>query len=710
MTDYIAWQQMNDHYLATALSWIRFRLERLAPAAPAEPVGWFTPAEGRKTSLWERMTGRAAEPQAVNRRLLPPSRKRSSSADSLVDADEWNEEIIRLESADPPPALMLLGDRLGLSRFERLVLLLAVGMELDTRIGVLCARAQDDPNRPFPTFALAMALFEGPSWDVLSPERPLRYWRLLEITQPAGQPLTASALRADERIVNYIKGLNYLDDRLASGVVPMTPIAKHVPLPPSHVEMVQLALDELQLRQGGGRVPLVQLAGGDAVTRELVAVSVADALGLRVYRLMTEAIPIHPSEVDGLSRLWDREAALLPLALFLEAADGEGPAGQALRTAITRFTSRARSLVFLSSREQRPSNTQAAIIEVRRATSGEQRQLWRVLTYEGADDVARRLSGQFDLSLSAIQDVTEWVKAGEPEGTATLADRLWKACLAVTRPELDRLAQRIDVRAGWEDLVLPADQLLLLRQIVAQVAQRSRVYDDWGFGRRMNRGLGISALFSGESGTGKSMAAEVIARDLQLDLYRIDLSQVVNKYIGETEKNLRRVFDAAEEGGAILLFDEADALFGKRSEVKDSHDRYANIEINYLLQRLEAYRGLAILTTNMRTALDHAFLRRLRFVVEFPFPSLADRRQLWQGAFPPDADLGSIDIDRLARLNLTGGSIHNIALNAAFLAAHADSCITMTHVLRATRTEFRKLERPINEAEFRLLEPAGAVA
>jgi SpoVK/Ycf46/Vps4 family AAA+-type ATPase len=206
------------------------------------------------------------------------------------------------------------------------------------------------------------------------------------------------------------------------------------------------------------------------------------------------------------------------------------------------------------------------------------------------------------------------------------------------------------------------------------------------------------------------MAAEVIASDLRLDLYRIDLAGVVSKYIGETEKNLRRLFDAAESGGAILFFDEADALFGKRSEVKDSHDRYANIEINYLLQRMEAFRGLAILATNMRSALDRAFLRRLRFTVDFSFPGFTERTLIWQRAFPPETRTAGLDVARLARFDLTGGSIHNIALNAAFLAAAADEPVTMAQVMEAVRAEFRKLERPVSEAEFRSPEPVVSVA
>jgi SpoVK/Ycf46/Vps4 family AAA+-type ATPase len=248
-----------------------------------------------------------------------------------------------------------------------------------------------------------------------------------------------------------------------------------------------------------------------------------------------------------------------------------------------------------------------------------------------------------------------------------------------------------------------------LQELAGQVEQRTRVYDEWGFGEKMSKGWGISALFAGESGTGKSMAAEVLANELRLNLYRIDLSAVVSKYIGETEKNLRRLFDAAEDGGALLFFDEADALFSKRSEVKDSHDRYANIETNYLLQRMEAYRGLAVLATNMRSALDHAFLRRLRFIITFPFPDLAQRRTIWDKVFPVRVPRGDLELDRLARFPLTGGMIHNIALNAAFVAARQGSMVTMPIVLDAVRAEFRKMERPVPERDFLWTEPVAAL-
>jgi len=292
------------------------------------------------------------------------------------------------------------------------------------------------------------------------------------------------------------------------------------------------------------------------------------------------------------------------------------------------------------------------------------------------------------------------LRAIEPSRGA-LERELWRACRERTRKPLDDLAQRVELVASWSDLVLPDQQLATLRQIAAHARQRLTVLERWGFGARSSRGLGISVLFSGESGTGKTMAAEVLANELQLDLYRIDLASLVSKYIGETEKNLRRVFDAAEASGAILLFDEADALFGKRSDVKDSHDRYANIEVSYLLQRMEVYRGLAILTTNLKGGIDTAFQRRLQFVVQFPFPDATLRERIWRGVFPCATPLAGVDPAKLAQLNVAGGAIRNIAINAAFQAAEAGSPVQMVHLLQAARCEALKRERPFSDAEVR---------
>jgi SpoVK/Ycf46/Vps4 family AAA+-type ATPase len=280
------------------------------------------------------------------------------------------------------------------------------------------------------------------------------------------------------------------------------------------------------------------------------------------------------------------------------------------------------------------------------------------------------------------------------------AAALWQACRIQARPRLAHLARRIDSRATWEDLVLPDLQRELLADLADQLQHQTTVYQDWGFGTAGSRGLGLTALFAGGSGTGKTLAAEVLAQQFALDLYRIDLSAVVSKYIGETEKNLARIFTAAAAGGAILLFDEADALFGKRTAVKDSRDRHANVEVSYLLQRMESYQGLAILTTNLKGAIDTAFFRRIRFVVDFPFPEAAQRVEIWRRVFPPKTPTQDLDYDCLGQLQMSGGNIRNIALNAAFFAASAGEPVMMKHILKATKRECLKLQRTLTKDEI----------
>ncbi|KUG20735.1 MAG: ATP-binding protein [Methanomicrobiaceae archaeon] len=677
MSPYEEWEENNEEYLAAALAWLRLLLQRFAAGGPDEPQAGGSP-EGR----------------------LPSGEAIARAAEAMAAA----------EAALPSPALTLLARQFGLSRFEQEVLLLCAAMELDTRISGLCARAQDDPGRPYPTFALALALFEDRSWDALLPERPLRYYRLIECHQQAALPLTASALQADERVVHFIKGHNRLDNRLIPFTVPFdTAYAEPEALSPSQFAAAERIRRHLQGEGDSGRPTLVQLVGPDTVSKQAVTHHAVLSAGIRITRIPVALLPSQAADLDMLARLWQRESLLVPIALYLDAGlEGEpGTAGEAQNATLERFLLLYGGPALIDTREVRPDlDRTTLILDIERPTPAEQKAAWAAALGERGKESPALLAGQFNLNLQAIRQIAGPVLDGADDGDTGLHDGLWSACLERTRPGIEQLARRIDPKARWEDLVLPEEQQSLLRRIADQVRRRSTVYDEWGFRHRMNRGLGISALFAGESGTGKTMAAEVIANDLGLDLYRIDLSAVVNKYIGETEKNLRRLFDAAEDGGAILFFDEADALFGKRSEVKDSHDRYANIEINYLLQRIEAYRGLAILATNMKSSLDPAFLRRLRFIVAFPFPGQPERRRIWERVFPPETETEGLEIDRLARLNLTGGSIHNTALNAAFLAAEAGTPVTMPLVLQAARAEFRKMERPINEADFRWTEAA----
>ncbi|TAH49046.1 MAG: ATP-binding protein [Chloroflexota bacterium] len=690
-----AWQIANAHYLSLAVEWLRLCLARLAPTASVFVES--KPQPDAPPSRLNRLFGRKPPAEQTPLLLPPPS---SDDAQIAQLAEEMN---LR-ERENPPPALIRLSEQLGLSRFESQVLLLCAAMELDTRIASLCARAQDDPQRAFPTFALALALFAEPAWEALSPDRPLRYWRLLEINQPAAQPLTASALRADERIVNYLKGLNTLDDRLAALLQPVAFDSETAAeLPPSQERAAQEIIARWQRVQNGA-LPVAQLLGADASSKQSVAAYTARMLGRQLFRLDAAALPHHPAERETFARLWQRESILLPLALYLDAHESDR-AAQGQDEPLKHFLARTDGILFLGTRENTILSMRANFaIEVAKPTPSEQQLLWHQALGERVNGFAAQLAAQFDLNPESIERIARETSNATIDDGTQFERAVWATCCAMTRPRLDALAQRIDPKATWDNLVLPIEQTQLLHQIAHQVGQRHTVYQEWGFGDKMNRGLGISALFAGESGTGKTMAAEVIANDLELNLYRIDLSAVVSKYIGETEKNLRRLFDAAEDGGAILFFDEADALFGKRSEVKDSHDRYANIEINYLLQRMEQYRGLAILATNMKSALDPAFMRRLRFIVNFPFPSASERKMIWQRVFPASMPKAELDYDRLARFNLTGGNIHSIALNAAFLAAQNKTPVTMPQVLTAMRAEFRKLDKPINEVEFRINE------
>ncbi len=391
--------------------------------------------------------------------------------------------------------------------------------------------------------------------------------------------------------------------------------------------------------------------------------------------------------------MWERESLLLPVGLFVDAHDID-KSNEAQSSALRRLLTRAAGVILVDVREAWPVATGTHLIDVAKPSGVEQKALWSSAL---GDLAALRLAGQFNLSAPQIARICEQSLTG--------ADP-WKESANATRLRIDALAQRIDAKATWNDIVVPEHELTMLQQIAAHVAGRSRVYDDWGFRARMNRGLGVSALFAGESGTGKTMAAEVIANELQLSLHRIDLSAVVSKWVGETEKNIDRLFTAAEDGGGILFFDEADALFGKRTEVQHSQDRFANIEINFLLQRMESYRGLVILATNMKSALDKAFLRRLNYIVNFPFPGPAERKAIWTKVFPRETPVEPLDLDRLANLGLNGGSVHSVALTSAILAAHRNANVTMPIVLEAARAELRKLERPVNEADFRVGRPS----
>jgi len=593
-----------------------------------------------------------------------------------------------------PPALDILCARFALSPFERDILLLCAGVELDSRFAALCARAQGDPSRAYPTFSLALAALPSAHWTALTPAAALRRWRMIEVG--SGSVLTTSPLRIDERILHYLAGVQHLDERLAGLVEHIHETSE---LAPSHQTLAASVAAAWSQTREGSPLPVVQLCGNEEADLRGIAVSACATLGLRAGVMAASSLPTASTDLDGFIRLWGREAILSNLALLIECNDLD-PSDAVRNAAITRLMDALSSPLIVSSSERRRVRNGAVVtFDVRKPAASEQRDLW----HQALSTLPTPLNGeidalasQFDLSLPKLQAARALATASQ---TSDLGTALWDACRMQARPRLDDLAQRIEPAATWDDLILPETQLRPLHEIALHVRQRRTVYETWGFSSLGNRGLGISALFAGVSGTGKTMAAEVLANELRLDLYRVDLSAVVSKYIGETEKNLRRVFEAAEEGGAILLFDEADALFGKRSEVKDSHDRYANIEVSYLLQRMEAYRGLAILTTNLKNALDTAFLRRIRFIVHFPFPDASQRAEIWRRIFPPQTPRENLDAAKLSRLNVPGGHIRNIALTAAFFAADAKEPVRMSHLLRAAQGEYAKLEKSLTDGE-----------
>ncbi len=599
------------------------------------------------------------------------------------------------------PALEKITQEFQLSNFERDLLLLCAGIELDARIAELCAAFHPQGHARL-TFAVALDALAEAHWSALLPDAPLRRWRLIEC-EP-GDVLIHRRLRIPERVLHYLLGLASRDELLAGMIRP-------VPAPEMlSGERLRSAglMNELWGAPVGGLagLPAVQLYGSAEADKRSLAAFAAARAGLRLMEMQATAVPAAADEREALARLWEREVVLGGFVLFVEVPEERNPAASVLAFFEDLSVPRILSVPALI-----PAGNMQRI-EVSKPSAMEQREIWRreLSAYPewqamngGADQVLSLITSQFNLGVERIREagaatVREMRNAPEDND---IGRALWRSCRALARPALEDLAQPIDVRSGWDDLVLPPLQMQMLRDVAVQVKHRARVYEEWGFGNRSNRGLGISALFAGPSGTGKTMAGEVLARELDLDLFRIDLSQVVSKYIGETEKNLRKVFDAAESGGAILLFDEADALFGKRSEVKDSHDRHANIEVSYLLQRMESYRGLAVLTTNLKNSLDTAFLRRIRFVVQFPFPDAGQREEIWRKAFPAAMPLGELNYKRLAQLNVAGGNIKNIAMSAAFLAAEDDAPVNMNHLLQAAKGEYMKLEKTISGTEFR---------
>ena len=607
-----------------------------------------------------------------------------------------------------PSALDMLTRIFNLTPFDRSVLLLCLAPELDPSFERLYAYIQDDITCKYATIHLAISLFTEDKDNELEhrhsflPESPLFKYKLIqreESVQLAGSR-NSCPLRIDQRIANYLQGINRLDERLAD----IKPILPSESLLGSYEEIVNKLTYLIQTDNKRTSPPVFNFVGPANKGKKDIASKLCESLGIKLYELNIKYSM--ELKLDVIVPILERESVLYPFILYIDVSELDD-----IHTPSKLLTDKLieslKTFFIIGSAEPLGTEREMIVVTIPKLDSSERSALWQQqlakhgVSLDGQiDTIVEQFDFESDMIAKAITSAMTRFKLQNADGSNLSFDYFWQACREQSRNNMNGLAQRIIPCYTWDDIVLPEDIIEQLKDITAQAANRTKVYGKWGFGAKLNRGRGISALFSGSSGTGKTMAAEILANHLKLDLNRIDLSSVVSKYIGETEKNLRRVFDIAEQSGAILFFDEADALFGKRSEVKDSHDRYANIEINYLLQRMEDYRGLAILASNMKSSLDSAFLRRLRFHVEFPFPNSSYRKMIWKKAFPPEASVDNLDYNFLARLEIPGGNIRNITLNAAFLAAEDDKTIDMNNILRSTKREYAKIGRMVLESEF----------
>ena len=615
--------------------------------------------------------------------------------------DEWPGG----RDADLP--LVQLAHRFGLSLLDCHILLLCAAPELDRRYERLYAFLQDDVSQRRPTVNLLMNLLGGTLeerfmvWERLTPEQPLRRHHLIEIlADPSAPnaPFLASLAKLDHRVLMHLLGDDTPDVRL-QGVV-----SRGVDDP-----LVETTAVPEAIRRAFPSAPILYFQGARGTGRRDAAATLASGMGIPLVVVDLTALKERDLPFGLGWALALREAHLVEAALLLYDwqailnADGQPPVE--LWESVAEYP-RPVILCGSESWECLDTTRQRRIL---RATFtmppyDERLAAWqRALQPLGVNSASLRLdelSSKFKLTTTqVVRAVNTAADVAASRGETLEYSDLVAGAQAHSSLRLGKLARKVNPRYEWSDLILPPDRVAQLEEICSRIRFVHVVNDSWGFDRRVAAAPGVTALFAGESGTGKTLAAEVIARDLGLLLYKIDLSSVVSKYIGETEKNLSAIFEEAHMSNAVLFFDEADALFGKRSEVKDAHDRYANLEVAYLLQQLETYEGVAILATNLRQNLDEAFTRRLSFLVDFPFPEREYRELLWRAHFPEQAPLSrEVNLVQLAdRFPLAGGNIRNAAIASAYLAAADGGTITMAHVRHAIRREHQKMGRLLDD-------------
>jgi hypothetical protein len=608
--------------------------------------------------------------------------------------------------------LLRLAHMYDLSWLEFEILMLCLAPELRRKYDRIYAYLQDDITRKRPSLDLALDVFiesEAERWSAraeLGDGSNLFAHRLVQAVEdaqsPSGSTALACMLKLDQRILQFILGGDGVDRRIATLLKPV-PVAQGV-----CVDERQLAeLQDLVKGAIGRAAPmplLLHLHGADDSARRDLAVALCQTLGSALLAVDGRALLAAEGNPDQLAVLVARESLLTGGLILIEHVDGWFRDEAALHARVPALFAALRTycpFAFASAAKPWPGVPDASMtvmnVPVTTADDARRGNMWQQalhgLRFNAADEEVARLTQQFQLNSRQIGGVSRQLRLQAGGDRVLPLTALAAACRDVSHHGLGDLSVKVKAHYQWDDLVLPAQLKQQLQDVCAQVRFRRQVFDDWGFAQKLPYGRGLSAMFSGNPGTGKTMAAQVIARDLQLELFKIDLSGVVSKYIGETEKNLNRVFAEAQASNAILFFDEADALFGKRTEVSDAHDRYANIEVSYLLQKMEEYDGIVILATNFRNNVDDAFTRRIRFILEFPFPDAEGRREIWRRGIPAATPVaGELDFQWLAdRIKVAGGNIKNIILNAAFLAAQQGRPLGMPQLLDSCRIEFQKI-------------------
>ena len=608
----------------------------------------------------------------------------------------------------------------GLTEFDLDVFLICLAPTLDLRYERLYGYLQDDVTRKRPSVNLVLDLLCQPNPDRLlnlprfGSDAPLFRFHLLEKASgmPGDKnPILSQVLSVDESVITWLLGQYRPHPDM------VTYFSLQTSRPSGFADMLAEQLRSVQ-DLSGSQPPILVFFGRDQAGQDAAANHVAGEMGLPLLVVNLDRLEnaepntsADAAPIEQVLRMALRDARMVGAVPYLRGWDvclQDGVPAAGLLAELCDFP----NMTIVSG----SSGWRAAGIDRQRAISWlefgipmypERKRIWQhYMELNGvSEDTAdlTSLAGQFQLTIGQIRDAVTAARDRALQSEEPISNAgLFAAARQYSNPRLSSLARKLQPRYGWDDIVLPNDQRTLLYEIVNTVRQRPRVLDEWGVGRKLASSRGVTVLFAGSPGTGKTMGAEVIAGELGLDLYKIDLSTVVSKYIGETEKNLERIFNEAESSNAILFFDEADSLFGKRSEVKDSHDRYANIEISYLLQRMEAYDGVTIMATNLRANLDEAFTRRLQFAVDFPFPEEADRLRIWNTLFPPEVPCSAeVDLSVLARrFKIAGGNIRNIIVNAAYLAAADGGQVSMSHLLHGTRRELQKMGRLVSEGDM----------